>query len=113
MPQLTLLNVESIEPDWAGWDEVLRRSGIPYGPLRGHRCSKFFVALQALRLISALPVRCRRLARTWRKLIRIADLELDATEGYYLTWNDSRSLSRGAERVSQWLRNISAEERSA
>ncbi|MER9390361.1 LysR family transcriptional regulator [Mesorhizobium sp. M0435] len=44
LPQLPLLKVERMEPDWAGWDEVLRRAGIPHGPLRGHRFSKFFAS---------------------------------------------------------------------
>ncbi|GLS40282.1 hypothetical protein GCM10010869_58790 [Mesorhizobium tianshanense] len=43
------------------------------------------------------------------KLVRITDLEPDAPAGYYLTWNDNRSLSPEAQR----LRKISAEERNA
>ncbi|ESZ53446.1 LysR substrate-binding domain-containing protein [Mesorhizobium sp. L103C131B0] len=116
LPQLPLLNVEWIEPDWAGWDEVLRRAGIPHGPLRGHRFTKFFVALQAAQADQGVAVGWHRLVRTLveeGKLIRLTDLELDAPGGYYLTWNDNRSLSPGAERLRDWLRKISAEERNA
>ncbi|WP_281035134.1 hypothetical protein [Mesorhizobium tamadayense] len=38
------------------------------------------------------------------ELITITDHELDALGGYYLTWNDNR--------LRDWLRKISAEERS-
>ncbi|MER9921249.1 MULTISPECIES: LysR substrate-binding domain-containing protein [unclassified Mesorhizobium] len=116
LPELPLLHVEWMEPEWAGWDEVLRRARIPRGPLRGRRFSKFFVALQAAQADQGVAVGWHRLVRTSveeGKLVRITDLELDAPGGYYLTWNDNRTLSPGAERLREWLRKISAEERNA
>ncbi|OBP77890.1 LysR substrate-binding domain-containing protein [Mesorhizobium loti] len=116
LPKLPLLHVEGIQSDWAGWDEVLRRAGIPYGPLRGHRFSKFFVALQAAQADQGVAVGWHRLVRTSveeGKLVRITDLKLDAPGGYYLTWNENRVLSPGAERLRELLRKISAEELNA
>lgn len=116
LPQLPLLKIERIEPDWAGWDEVLRHAGIPHGPLRGHRFSKFFVALQAAQADQGVCVGWHRLVQTLveeGKLVRITDLVLDAPGGYYLTWNENRVLSPGAERLREWLRKISSEERNA
>ncbi|MER9915311.1 LysR substrate-binding domain-containing protein [Mesorhizobium sp. M0050] len=114
--ELPLLHVEWIEPDSAGWDEILRRARIPREPLRGHRFSKFFVALQAAQADQGVAVGWHRLLRTSveaGKLVRTTDLELDAQGGYYLTWNDNRTLSLWAQRLCEWLRKISAEERDA
>ncbi|MER9953161.1 LysR substrate-binding domain-containing protein [Mesorhizobium sp. M0047] len=116
LAELPLLHVEGIQSGWAGWDEILRRAKIPHGPLRGHRFSKFFVALQAAQADQGVAVGWDRLVRTWLeegKLVRITDLKLDARGGYYLTWNDNRTVSPGAERLREWLRKISAEERNA
>ncbi|ESZ22994.1 LysR substrate-binding domain-containing protein [Mesorhizobium sp. L2C067A000] len=116
LPELPLLHVEGIQSGWAGWDEILRRARIPHGPLRGHRFSKFFVALQAAQADQGVAVGWHRLVRRSveeGKLVRITDLKLDASGGYYLTWNDNRTLSPGAERLREWLRKISAEERNA
>ncbi|MBM2716020.1 LysR family transcriptional regulator [Mesorhizobium caraganae] len=116
LPELPLLHVERIQAGWAGWDEVLRRARLPHGPLRGHRFSKFFVALQAAQADQGVAVGWHRLVRTSveeGKLVRITDLELDALGGYYLTWNDNRTLSPGAEGLREWLRKISAEELNA
>ncbi|ESW80601.1 hypothetical protein X770_30545 [Mesorhizobium sp. LSJC269B00] len=113
---MPLLHVEGIQSGWVGWDEILRRARIPHGPLRGHRFSKFFVAPQAAQADQGVAVGWHRLVRTSvekGKLVRITDLKLDAPGGYCLTWNDNRILSPGAERLREWLRKISAEERNA
>jgi LysR family glycine cleavage system transcriptional activator len=47
LPDLPLLHVDWVDPEWADWDEVLRRANIPHGPNKGRRFSKFSVALQA------------------------------------------------------------------
>ncbi|MER8659453.1 LysR substrate-binding domain-containing protein [Mesorhizobium sp. M0847] len=115
LPELPLLDVEWVQPDWVGWDEVLRRARIPHGPLRGHRFSRVFVALQAAQADQGVAVGWHRLVRTSveeGKLVRITDLELDAPGGYYLTWNDNRT-PPAAEQLREWLRKISAEERNA
>ncbi|MER8602012.1 LysR substrate-binding domain-containing protein [Mesorhizobium sp. M1339] len=116
LPELPLLQVQSVEPGWVDWDEVLRRARILHGPLRGRRFSKFFVALQAAQAEQGVAVGWHRLVRTLveaGKLVRITDLKLDVRGGYYLTWNDNRPLSPAAERLRDWLRKISTEERNA
>ncbi|MER8760478.1 LysR substrate-binding domain-containing protein [Mesorhizobium sp. M0976] len=114
LPDLPLLHVDWVDPDWAGWDEVLRRAGIPHGPLRGRRFGKFFVALQAVQADQGIAVGWHRLVRHLieeGKLVKITDLEVAAPGGYYLTWYDNRTLSPAAEVFRDWLRAISARER--
>lgn len=115
LPDLPLLHVDWVDPDWAGWDEVLRRAGIPHGPLRGRRFGKFFVALQATQADQGIAVGWDRLVRPLveeGKLVKITDLEVTAPGGYYLTWYDNRKLSPAAEVFRDWLRTISAKERA-
>lgn len=114
LSELPLLHVDWVDPDWAGWDEVLRRVGIPHGPLRGRRFGKFSVAVQAVQADQGIAIGWHRLVRHLvedGKLVKITDLELAAPGGYYLTWNDNRTLSPAAELLRNWLREISAKER--
>jgi LysR family glycine cleavage system transcriptional activator len=115
LPDLPLLHVDWVDPEWAGWDEVLRRAGIPHGHPRGRRFGKFFVALQAAQADQGIAVGWHRLMRPLieeGKLVRITDLELPAPGGYYLTWNENRTLSPAAEMLRGWLREAAAEERN-
>ncbi|MDX8442427.1 LysR substrate-binding domain-containing protein [Mesorhizobium australafricanum] len=113
LPELPLLHVDWVDPEWADWDEVLRRVGIPHGAPRGRRFGKFFVTLQAAQADQGVAVGWHRLVRPLieeGKLVRITDLELAAPGGYYLTWNDNRTLSPAAELFREWLREVAREE---
>ncbi|MER9832768.1 LysR substrate-binding domain-containing protein [Mesorhizobium sp. M0134] len=113
LPELPLLHVNWVDPDWTGWDEVFRRAGIPHGTPRGRRFGKFSVTLQAAQADQGVAVGWHRLVLPLieeGKLVRITDLELPAPGGYYLTWNDSRKLSPAAELLREWLREIAAQE---
>lgn len=115
LSDLPLLHVDWVDPDWAGWDEVLRRAGIPHRPLRGRRFGKFSVALQAAQADQGIAIGWHRLVRHLvdeGKLVKITDLEVAAPGGYYLTWYDNRTLSPAAELLRDWLREISAKERA-
>jgi LysR family glycine cleavage system transcriptional activator len=114
LPDLPLLHVDWVDPEWADWDEVLRRASIPHGPNRGRRFGKFSVALQAAQADQGLAVGWHRLVRPLirdGKLVRLTDLEMPAPGGYYLTWNDRRTLSPAAETLRSWLREIAEQER--
>ncbi|TGQ53520.1 hypothetical protein EN836_15130 [Mesorhizobium sp. M1C.F.Ca.ET.193.01.1.1] len=115
LPDLPLLHVDWVDPDWSSWDEIMRRCGITHGPLRGRRFGKVFVALQAAQANQGVAVGWHRLVRHLvdeGKLVKITDLELPALGGYYMTWNDHRTLSPAAELLRDWLREISTEERN-
>lgn len=114
LPELPLLNVDWVDPDWADWNEVLRRAGIPHGPNRGRRFGKYSVALQAAQADQGIALGWHRLVRLLieeRRLIRLTDLEVPAPGGYYLSWNDNRNLSPAGETVREWLREMSERER--
>src|SRR5690606_9905040 len=63
LPDLPLLHVEWVVPEWADSDEVLRRAKIPHGPMRGRRFSKFSVALQDAQADQGVAVGWHRLVR--------------------------------------------------
>src|SRR5215510_14085919 len=114
LPDLPLLHVDWVDPEWADWDEVLRRARIPHGPNKGRRFGKFSVALQAAQADQGVAVGWQRLVRhllAEGKLVRLTDLEMPAPGGYYLTWNDRRTLSPAAETFRTWLRDEAERER--
>lgn len=116
LPDLPLLHVDWVDPDWTSWDEVFRRATIPHGATRGRRFGKFFVALQAAQANQGIAVGWHRLVKTQiseGKLVRLTDLEMPAPGGYYLTWNNNRTLSPAAERLRDWLREVAAQERES
>lgn len=116
LPDLPLLHVDWVDPEWADWDEVLRRAKIPHGPMRGRRFSKFSVALQAAQADQGVAVGWHRLVRPLMqegKLVRLTDLEMTAPGGYYLTWNDRRTMSPAAETLRSWLREAAEQERQS
>ena len=99
LPEFPLLHVDWVDPEWADWDEVFRRSGIPHGRI-GRRFSKFSVALEAAQANQGVAVGWYRLVRHLLKegrLVRLTTFEMRAPGGYYLTWNDHRTLSPAAE----------------
>lgn len=114
LPDLPLLHVDWVDPDWSSWDEIMRRCSITHGPLRGRRFGKVFVALQAAQTDQGVAVGWHRLVRHLvdeGKLVRFTELEMPAPGGYYLTWNDNHTLSSAAELLRTWLREIAADER--
>ena len=114
LPDLPLLHVDWADPEWADWDEVFRRAQIPHGPNKGRRFSKFSVALQAAQADQGVAVGWDRFVRPMikeGKLVRLTDLKMPAPGGYYLTWNDRRTLSPAAETLRTWLREMAQQER--
>ncbi len=116
LPDLPLLHVDWVDPDWTSWDEMFRRAKIPHGPTRGRRFGKFFVALQAAQADQGIAIGWHRLVKLLieeGKLARLTDLELPAPGGYYLTWNNNRTLSPAAGSLRTWLREMAAQERES
>jgi DNA-binding transcriptional LysR family regulator len=116
LADLPLLNVEWVEPDWTGWEEVLSRGGVKHRSFSGRRFGKFSVALQAAMADQGLVVGWHRLVGPLVKkgdLVRFTDLVVPAPGAYYLTWNSTRDLPRAAVLLRDWIRITADEERKA
>ncbi|MER9683697.1 LysR substrate-binding domain-containing protein [Mesorhizobium sp. M0184] len=114
--ELPLLHVDWVGPEWVGWSSFLRSAGIRHGLLPGRRLSRHFVTLQAAQTNQGVAIGWHRMVYPLidqGKLARITGLKMPAPGGYYLSWAESRTLSPTAELVREWLREMSAEERSA
>lgn len=111
IPNLPLLHVDWVDPEWTGWDEFLRRTDILHGPLSGGRFNNFSVTLQATQDDQGIAVGWHRLVQGLveaGKLVRFTNLQLPAPGAYYLTWNDKRELSEAAKTLRTWLVNEAA-----
>ncbi|MFS8112646.1 LysR substrate-binding domain-containing protein [Rhizobium jaguaris] len=114
LAELPHLHVDWVDPDWAGWDEVLLRAGIPHSHGGGRRFGKFSVAVQAAMADQGVAVGWDRLIRRLveeGKLVRLTELMIPAPGAYYLTWNNNRDLSAAAVVLRDWLREMAEQER--
>ena len=114
LPGLPLLDVNWIDPDWMGWDEVLLRAGIRQHATNIRRFGKFSVALQAAMADQGLVIGWHRMVQPMietGQLVRFTDLVIPSPGAYYLTWNTSRDLSPAATVLGDWIRTIAAAER--
>jgi LysR family glycine cleavage system transcriptional activator len=72
------------------------------------------VAIQAAQADQGIAVGWHRLVRHLLregKLVRLTGLEIPAPGGYYLTWNERRTLSPAAQSLRTWLREMAEQER--
>ena len=106
LPDLPLLSVDSVGPDWMNWEEVLLRGGSPAGALKRRRIGNFGVALQAAIAHQGLVLGWHRLVAPLVEagtLTRFTGLVVPAPGGYYLTWSAERKLSAAAIALRDWL----------
>jgi LysR family glycine cleavage system transcriptional activator len=106
LPDLPLLHVDWVNPNWADWPEVLRRAGISHGPLKGRRFGRTYITLQVAQANQGVAVGWHQLVHPMIErgtLVRFTDLVIPTSGGYYLTWNDNRTLSPAAEVLKNWL----------
>jgi LysR family transcriptional regulator, glycine cleavage system transcriptional activator len=106
---LPLLHVDWVDPDWAGWEEVLTRTNVPHGAVKGRRFGKFVVAIQAAMADQGVAIGWEKLVSEHLasgKLRKFTDLMMPAPGAYYLTWNASRDLSPAAIELRNWIMEI-------
>ena len=106
LPKLPLLHVDWVDPDWTGWDELLRRGHIAHGGLTGRRFGNFDVALQACKDGHGIAVGWHRMVEgliARGELVRFTVLSMPAPGAYYLTWNANLSLKGQAAEFREWL----------
>lgn len=116
LPGMPLLDVNWIDPDWMGWDEVLLRAGIRQHATNIRRFGKFSVALQAAMADQGIVIGWHRMVQPMIEaghLVRFTDLVIPSPGAYYLTWNTTRELSPAANVLGDWVRTIAETERNA
>ncbi|TCN20376.1 LysR substrate-binding domain-containing protein [Sinorhizobium americanum] len=115
LPELSLLHYNSRDPEWPGWDEVLRRAGVPHETLRGRKFSKYLATIQAAVANQGIAIGLHEFIRPLideGKLSRMTELELLAPGAWFVTWSDNKALSPATEVLRSWLLETSAEQRS-
>lgn len=114
LPNLPLLDIDWVAPDWVTWEEALLHGGLAGRPFRGRRFGKFSLAIQAAAAGQGLAIGWHRmispmLARG--ELVRLTELIFPAPGTYYLTWNRARKLSAAALLLRDWIHDQAAVER--
>lgn len=116
LPRLPLIDVNWIDPDWMGWDELLLRAGIRQHAANIRRLGKFSVALQAAMADQGVVIGWHRMVQPLverGQLVRFTDLLVPSPGAYYLTWNTNRDLSAAAIVLRDWIRRVAEGEREA
>lgn len=110
---LPLLHVDWADAEWTGWDELLRRAGIPHGALPGRRFSTLGVVLQACQEDQGVAVGWHRLVRALieeGRIMPFTDLRMPSPGSYYLSWNANREPSGAIQTLRDWLMETAANE---
>jgi DNA-binding transcriptional LysR family regulator len=113
IPDLPLLHVDWADAEWTGWDELLRRAGVPHGALPGRRFSTLGVVLQACQDDQGVAVGWHRLVRPLiaeGRIVPFTDLRIPAPGAYHLSWNASRELGEPGRTLRDWLLAAAAAE---
>lgn len=107
--QFPLLQLDSVDPFWTGWEVWLRQWNCDLRRANYRRFNNYVVALQAAEdnqgivlgwdsLVTGLIQR--------GKLFQLGEFESDAPGSFYLTWDANRPLSESAGRLRDWLVEI-------
>lgn len=113
LPDLPLLHVDWSDAEWTGWDELLRRAGIPHGALPGRRFGTLGVVLRACEEDQGVAVGWHRLVRPLieeGRIVPFTNLRIPAPGSYYLSWNASRPPRDAVRTLRDWLLEAAAAE---
>ena len=104
-----LLQLDSVDPVWTGWEAWLREWDCDAGGASYRRFNNYVVALQAAEdnqgIVLGWHSQVDSLIQRG-KLQRLGQFEIDAPGSFYLTWEASRGLSAAAERLRDWLLEV-------
>lgn len=101
-----LLHVDWVDPDWTGWDDLLRAANVSRPSLAGRRFSNLETALWACRDGQGLAIGWDRLVGGLIKsgeLVRFTSFEMSAPGGYHLTRNVNAVPKPAVVAVRDWL----------
>lgn len=115
LPDLPLLDINWVTPDWVTWDDALIQAGIGVRPQHSRQFGKFSLAMQAAAAGQGVAIAWHRQITPMLErgeLVRLTDFIFRAPGTYYLTWSKSRPLSSAAQKLRQWIHELAAEERA-
>ena len=104
--QYPLLQLDSVDPTWTGWDLPLREWGCDAAHASFRRFNNYVVALQAAEENQGIALGWHSQVEALierGKLQRIGRLDIEAPGSFYLAWSENRPLSAAAERLRDWL----------
>ena len=104
-----LLQLDSVDPAWTGWELPLAQWGCDVGRANFRRFNNYVVALQAAEenqgILLGWHSQVGALVDSG-KLVRIGAMEIEAPGSFYLTWAENRPLSESASRLHDWLLEV-------
>lgn len=104
--QYPLLQLDSVDPVWTGWDSWLRQWDCELARANFRRFNNYVVALQAAEENQGIVLGWHSQVESLierGKLQRLGKFETDAPGSFYLTWDTNRALSESAARLRDWL----------
>lgn len=107
LPQLPLLHLDWIAPNWPRWQDFFQANSIAHKGLRGQRFAKYTVLLAAAEANQGLALGWDAMVRPLidqGKLVRFSNLSVVDPIGFCLAWSDRKPLSPAAKTLQVWLR---------
>ena len=114
LPDLPLLDINWVAPDWVTWDEALLQGGVATRPRYSRQFGKFSLAIQAAAAGQGVAIAWHRMITPMLErgeLVRLTDLIFPSPGTYYLSWNRARPPSPAAQLLRQWIHELAAIER--
>ena len=107
--QHPLLQLDSVDPAWTGWELPLAQWDCDVSQASFRRFNNYVVALQAAEenqgILLGWHSQVSALVESG-KLVRIGTLEIEAPGSFYLAWAENRPLSESASRLHDWLLEV-------
>ncbi len=107
---LPLLQLDSLDPDWTGWDRWFGEWNLKLANAKFRRFNNYVVALQAAQENHGIVLGWHSMVESLiqqGRLVRLGDMEIPAPGSFFITWDINRPLSEQADSLRQWLLKIS------
>ena len=107
---LPLLQLDSLDPDWTGWDRWFGEWNLKLANAKFRRFNNYVVALQAAQENHGVVLGWHSMVESLiqqGRLVRLGNMEIPAPGSFFITWDINRPLSEQADSLRQWLLKIS------
>ena len=106
---LPLLQLDSLDPDWTGWDRWFGEWNLKLANAKFRRFNNYVVALQAAQENHGVVLGWHSMVESLiqqGRLVRLGNMEIPAPGSFFITWDINRPLSEQADSLRQWLLKI-------